>query len=359
MRIFDAIKKSESPDLVALDISAGRIKLLALSGQAGCYHINAFAIEPLPDHAFSEHQIADPGAISQAIRRLMQRASCKSSHAVIAVSGSAVISKIVDMPASLSEDDLEQQLSYEADSYIPYPIEDVSLDFQILGPSEQGAELQSVLLAACRREMVDMYITAVQMAGLEPRVVDVESYALQNACSLLLDQQPDRGEGQIQGVVNLGGSKTAVNILHDGETIFTIEQPFGGAQLVEELQRHADLNDTQTALERLRNRHFDDEFRIQALPRFAHQAAQQIDRALQLFYSSSSQHAYVDQILLTGGGAVLPEIHSGISDQLNVPVAMADPLAGMSISEPARRNGVENEAPLLMVATGLALRAFH
>lgn len=358
MGILDAMAGRGSSRLVALDISAARVKLLALSGQPGNYRIDAFASEALPTNAFADHQIAEPEAIGQAITRAMQRASCRLKHAAVAVSGSAVISKVIDMPAILSEDEIEEQIGFEADAYIPYPIEEVSLDFQVLGPSDRDNDMQAVLLAACRRDTVDLYVGAVQMAGLEPRVVDVEAYALQNACNLLLAQLSERGAGHTLAVADLGGSSTVINVLQDGETVHTREQPFGGGQLVEELQQAEELAGADEALARLRAGQFSDAFREQAVPRFAQQAAQQIDRSLQLFFSSSSLHDHLDRILLAGGGALLPEIGDRIAAELDVPVEVANPLAGMQATHGARRNRVEAEAPGLMVATGLALRAF-
>lgn len=358
MRLLDSINGAGASDLVALDVSAARVKLLALSGKPGKYRIDAFAVEPLPAEAFAEHQIADAEAIGQTITRVMKRAACRAKHAAVAVSGSSVISKTIEMPASLSEDEIEQQIGYEADAHIPYPIDEVSLDFQVMGPSERDSDRQSVLLAACRRETVDLYVSAVAMAGLKTRVVDVEAYALHNACGLLTDQLSGGGAGETLAVVNLGGSSTAVNVLRDGEAIYTREQPFGGAQLVEELTQHAGLGGADEALARLRSGQFDDEFREQAIPRFAREAAQQIDRSLQLFFSSVSQNDRLERILLTGGSALLPGIDAQIAAELDIPVALADPLTGMNISNAARRNGVKAEAPALMVATGLALRAF-
>lgn len=358
MRLLDSINRRGSSDLVALDISAARIKLLALSGKPGDYRIEAFAVEPLPAEAFAEHQIADAEAIGQTITRVMKRAACRANNVAVAVSGSSVISKTIDMPAALSEDEIEQQIGYEADAHIPYPIDEVSLDFQVMGTSERDPAMQSVLLAACRRETVELYVSAVARAGLKTKVVDVEAYALHNACNLLTGRLPEGGAGETLAVVNLGGSSTAVNVLRDGETIFTREQSFGGAQLVEELQQQAGLAGTDEALARLRAGDFDNAFREQAIPRFARQAAQQIDRSLQLFFSSASQHDRVGRILLTGGSALLPEIDDYIAAELNIPVAVANPLAGMNIASAAHRNGAESEAPALMVATGLALRAF-
>lgn len=358
MGILDRIIGRDSPELAALDISASRVKMLALSGEPGSFRIESYASEPVPANAFSDNQIVDPEAVGQAVARVMQRGACRLKQAAVAVSGSAVISKIIDMPAGLSEDEIEEQIGFEADAYIPYPIEEVSLDFQVLGPSERDSEMQSILLAACRRDTVELRVAAVGMGGLKTKVVDVEAYALQNACRLLIDQQPDKGSGRTLAVVDIGAGSTAVNVLHDGQTVYTREQGFGGRQLVEEIQRHYDLNTPEEALGKLRNGELTADFVEDALPRFADQAAQQIDRSLQFFFSSSSQHERIDQILLAGGCALLPEIDTRIGETLGIPTAVANPLAGMRASQAARRNRVESEAPALMVATGLALRAF-
>lgn len=357
MRIFDAITSVRSSGLVALDISATRIILLSLSGKPGNYRIDAYAVEPLSAQAFDEHQVADPEVLAKAIKLAMKRASCRARKAIVAVSGSSVISKIINLPASLSEDEIEEEIGYESDAHIPYPIDEVRLDFQVLGPADWNPEIQSVLLAACRRETVDRYIHALELAGLEAAVVDVEAYALQNACDLLLDQLPDGGAEQTVAVVKLS-DHTIINILRDCKTVYTREQSFGITQLLSRFQQHAGLGSGQEALIHYHDKGLDKEFLEQGLPGFAHQAAAEIDRSLQLYFSSASQGEQVNRILLAGGGALLPGLAEQIAAQLNIPVEVANPLAGMTAASAARRNGVERNAAALMVATGLALRAF-
>lgn len=359
MGIIDRFFGRESRELMALDISSTRVKLLVLSGEAGRYQIDAYASENLPAGAMTDNQVAEPELVSQTVTRAVQRSGTRLRQAAVAVSGSAVISKIIDMPATLSEDEIEQQIGFEADQYIPYPVEEVSLDFQILGPNEQDPEMNRVLLAACRRDTVEMRLAALEMAGIRTRVVDVEGYALQNACQLLARQLPDEGMGRTVAVVDVGANNTVLNVLHDLETVYAREQTFGGRQLVENIQQHYSLDSPDEALTKLRADELDADLQAVVLPPFAEQLAQQIERSLQFFFSASSQHDNIDRILLTGGSALLPGIGDLVEKTLEIPVTIGNPLAGMRASSSARRNRVDTEAPALMVATGLALRAFH
>lgn len=359
MGIIDKFFGRESRELMALDISSTRVKLLVLSGEPGRYQIEAYASENLPAGAMADNQVAEPELVGQTVTRVIQRSGTRLRQAAVAVSGSAVISKIIDMPATLSEDEIEQQIGFEADQYIPYPVEEVSLDFQILGPNEQDPEMNRVLLAACRRDTVEMRLAAMEMAGLQTKVVDVEGYALQNACQLLVDQMPDEGMERTIAVVDIGANNTVMNVLHDRETVYAREQAFGGRQLVEEIQAHYGLESIEEALAKLRGNNLETDFLEQALPPFAEQVAQQIDRSLQFFFSASTHHDRIDQVLITGGSALLPGLDGLVERALDIPVAVGNPLAGMRASGAARRNQVETEAPALMVATGLALRAFH
>lgn len=359
MGFIDRFFGSESRELMALDISSTRVKLLALSGDPDRYQIDAYASENLPAGAIADNQVAEPGLVGQAISRAVQRSGTRLRQAAVAVSGSAVISKIIDMPGTLSEDEIEQQIGFEADQYIPYPVEEVSLDFQVLGPNEQDAEMNRVLLAACRRDTVEMRLAALEAAGIHTQVVDVEGYALQNACQLLTKQMPNEGVERTVAVVDVGANNTVMNVLHNLEAVYAREQTFGGRQFIENIQQHYGLESLEDAIAKLRGDEIDPDFLRHALTPFAEQVAQQIDRSLQFFFSASTQHDSVDHILLTGGSALLPDIDKIIGRILEIPVAIGNPLAGMRASSSARRNRVEAEAPALMVATGLALRTFH
>lgn len=358
MGVLSKFTGGSTPALVALDISSARVKLLELSGSPGHYQVKAYANEPLPNGAVADNQIVEPEAVGLAIKRALERAQTRTRHAAVAVTGSSVISKIIDMPATLSQDEIELQIGFEADQYIPYPIEEVSLDFQVLGPSKHNADMNQVLLAACRRDNVDARLAAIGMAGLKTHLVDVEAYALQNACQLLIDQLPPSVDEQTIAVADFGASTTYVNVLVNRETVYTREQNFGGQQLVEQVQHRYEL-EPDAAYNKLRSGELPDDFLSEVMPRFAESMAQQIDRSLQFFYSASAQHGSVDQVILVGGCALLPGIAGQVQQHLQAPITVGNPLAGIQATANARRNNIDREASALMVATGLALRGLN
>ncbi len=173
------------PPLVGVDISSTAVKLLQLSQSGGRYRVEHYAVEPLPPNAVVEKNIVEVEAVGEAIKRAVQRSGLKTKFAAAAVAGSAVITKVIQMPADLSEEDLEDQIQLEANQYIPYPIEEVSLDFEVLGPVKDNPESVNILLAASRTENVDLRVAALEMGGLTAKMVDVEAFAMENAYQLI------------------------------------------------------------------------------------------------------------------------------------------------------------------------------
>lgn len=357
MGLLPNILQGESKDLIGLDISASRVKLLELAKSGSGYRVESSGSEPLPQGAIEDKQIANPEIVGQAIARLVGRSGAKSRQAAVAVSGSSVISKLIEMPAHLREHEMEEQIGFEADQYIPYPVEEVALDFQVLKPSERDPELVEVLLAACRRDTIDRKVEALSYAGLTPKVVDVEAYAIQNACQLLSKQMPDGGKDKTIAVVDVGSSNTSVNVLHDLETVYTREQGFGGHQLTLEIMRNLGISEQEAEQARAQNR-LPETYENEMMPAFIENLAQQIDRTLQFFFSSSPDYDSVDQIILAGGCATIPGIDSAIQNRVNIPTVIAEPLSNMKSSWRAKRNMPDEAEPAMLIACGLALRAF-
>jgi type IV pilus assembly protein PilM len=185
----------------------------------------------------SEKAIVDAKAVGEAIRRAVKRAGAKATDVAVAISGDAAITKVIQMPSSLSERDLEGQVEIQADQYIPFPMEEVSFDYEVIGPNEKDPELMDVLLVATRTENVEQRQAAVVAAGLDTQVVDVEAFALENACRLLSHQIPDNGIGQSVAVVDIGASSTTFSVLEDLRVVYTRDFNFGGQQLTEEIMR--------------------------------------------------------------------------------------------------------------------------
>ncbi|MFY9975414.1 MAG: pilus assembly protein PilM [Chromatiaceae bacterium] len=346
--------------LLGIDIGSTAIKLIELSQGAGSaaalFRVESFAIEPVPSNAIVEKKIADVDAVGQAIRRAISKAGTKAKQAAVAVSGSAVITKIISLPSSLSETEMEGQIQLEADQYIPYPLEEVNIDFDVIGSSQSSPELVDVLLAASRRENVDDRVNALEIAGLSAAVVDVEAYAMENACALIAGAPGEERRDRTVAVADVGATTTTLHVLHDGQIVYTREQNFGGGQLVDEVQRRYGLPRDQ-ASQRVFDGGVAEGYEREILSPFKEALVQQISRALQFFYSGTSFNR-VDQIVLAGGAASIRGLNQLAEERLGLPVIVANPFAHMSLSSRVNVQELTREAPALMIAVGLALRGF-
>lgn len=346
--------------VLGIDISSTAIKLIELSQSPGSttslYRVETFAIEPLPTNAVVEKKIADAEAVGQSIQRAVLRSGTKTRRAAVAVSGSAVITKVISMSAALTDAEMENQIQLEADQYIPYPLEEVNIDFDVLGPSQTSSEMVDVLLAASRRENVDDRVNALEIAGLTAAVVDVEAYAMENACSLILGGRGEEHADQTVAVADVGASTTTLHVLHDGQVVYTREQNFGGQQLIDEVQRRYGLPRDQ-ATQKILDGDVAENYDTEVLSPFKEALAQQISRALQFFYSGTT-FSRVDQVILAGGAASIRKIDELVEERLGLRAIVANPFTQMSLSPRVRAQELMREAPGLMVAVGLALRGF-
>jgi len=353
---FSDLFKTKTPQVIGLDISSTAVKLLELGKSGDRLRVESYAVEPLPPNSVNEKNIADVEAVGEAIKRAVKRSGTRSKMAAAAVAGSAVITKTISMPSNLSEDEMEQQIQMEADQYIPYPLEEVNLDFEILGPAENDLDRVDVLLAASRSENVNDRIDAIDLAGLKARVVDVESYAIENAFSLLAPQLPEQGIDQTVAVLDVGATMTTLNVMHDLKTIYTREQVFGGKQLTEEIQRRYGLSYEEAGMAK-RQGGLPDNYVPEVLEPFKEAMAQQVSRSLQFFFSSSQYNA-VDHIVLAGGSAMINGIDEMIANKLGVNTTIANPFTHMTLASRVKAQSLSNDAPALMIACGLAMRSF-
>jgi len=349
------IKRKPAP-LVGLDISSASVKLLELSYNGSRYRVESYAVEPMPPNSVVERAITDPEAVGDAIRRAIKRSGTRAKHAAVAVSGSAVITKIITMPASFSELELESQIELEADQHIPYPLEEVNMDFEVLGPSEKNADTVDVLLAASRSENVDMRVAAVEMGGLTTKVVDIEAYGMENAFSLIAGQMPDQGVNKTIAVVDIGATTTTLNVLHDMRMIYNRDQVFGGKQLTDEIARRFGLSSDEAAVAKHKGG-LPETYETEVLVSFKEAMAQHVSRALQFFFSSS-HYNHVDHIVLAGGSSVIPGVDKLIEDKVGIDTSIANPFKNMSVAAKVASKALIGDAPAMMLACGLALRSF-
>ncbi len=346
---------SRTPPLVGLDISSTAVKLLQLSQAGNRYRVEHYAVEPLPPNAVVEKNIVEVEAVGEAIRRAVQRSGLKVKNAAVAVSGSAVITKVIPMPADLTEDDLEGQIQLEANQYIPYPLDEVSLDFEILGPSKDNPEMMEVLLAASRTENVEVRTAALELGGLTAKVVDVEAFTMENAYSLVAEQLDVDPDSTI-AMVDIGATMTTLIVLRNQRTIYTREQVFGGKQLTDEIMRRYGLSYEEAGLAK-RQGGLPESYELEVLEPFKEAMVQQISRSLQFFFSSS-EFSTVDQVVLAGGCASISGVPEMVEEQLGVTTLVANPLASMSLAQRVQAQQLSADAPALMIACGLALRSF-
>ncbi len=357
MSIKQALFGSRNRELIGLDISSSAIKLLELSRRGDRYNVESFAVELLPPNCVNDRQITDTRAVGEAILRALNRAGTRNRQCAVAVAGSSVISKVIAMPAALSDNDMEEQIKAEADQYIPYPIDEVNLDFQVLGPSARDKDSVDVLLAACRKEQVESRIAALEIAGCKPLVVDIEAYALENACELLAHQMPALGAGKTVAIVDVGASTTSLLVLHDLQTVYTRDQAFGGKQLTEDIMRFYGMSFEEAGrAKRLGN--LPANYESEVLSHFIADMAQQIDRSLQFFFAAASRHNVIDQLILAGGCAHITGIDAAIQKRLQIPCVIAQPFAKMTIDARAKPAQLGQDQASMLIAAGLALRAF-
>jgi type IV pilus assembly protein PilM len=354
MGILNLFEQKKKP-VLGLDVSSTTVKLLEFSRQGDGYRVENYAVRALPPNAVVEKNINDVEAVAQVIKAVVQSSRTRIKDAAVAVPGSSVITKVIEMPGDLSEDALETQISLEADQYIPYPLEEVAIDFDILGPSSKNPDQLDVLLAACRRENVDIRASMLDLADLHAKVVDVEAYTMERAFSLIQEQLEDQEE-QVVAIVDIGATMTTLSVLVDAKTIYTREQLFGGKQLTEEIQRRYGLSTEEAGLAKKQGG-LPDDYEPEVLEPFKDAVVQQVTRSLQFFFSSS-QYNDVDHIVLAGGVASLEGLAGLIEEKLGTSATVANPFANMSVSSRVNAAALTNDAPSLMIATGLALRSF-
>ncbi|MFK8053956.1 MAG: pilus assembly protein PilM [Woeseiaceae bacterium] len=343
--------------LLGLDITTSSIKLVELAQVGRGYRVESYAAEPTPANSINDKAIVDAQAVGEAIRRAVKRSGSKSRDVAIAISGDAAITKTIQMPASLSEGDMEGQVEIQADQYIPFPMEEVSHDFQVIGPNEADPDMNDVLLVATRTDNVDQREAAVASAGLKSAVVDVEAFALENACRLLSHQIPNNGIGQSVAVVDIGASNTTFGVLRDMKVIYTRDFAFGGQQLTEEIMRTYGLS-VEDAGRAKKEGGLPSNYEPEVLDPFIDDVTQQVSRSLQFYLASGGGREQPDMVLVCGGCANIPGIADVIASRVGIPTEIGDPLGQMKVSSRAKSQGVERDASALLTALGLALRSF-
>ena len=346
--------KKSTPPLVGIDIGSATVKLLQLSRSGSRYRVDYYAIEPLPVGAVVDKQVSDVEAVGDVIRRLLTRSRCKSKYAAAAVAGSAVITKVISMPANLG-DEMESQVELEAANHIPYPIDEVNLDFEVIGPLPDHENVSEVLLVASRSENVENRVTALEIGGLTARVIDVEKLSLENAFGLLATNM-DIADDCIVALVECGVHAMSLHVVRKKHIFYSRAQDFGGEKMTEKIMSRYGLSREDAELTK-RGSAMQEAYEVEVLEPFKEAMAQQVGRLLQFFYAGS-EFGSVDLVVLAGGCASIPGVADTVEGFLGIPTVAANPLEKMVLSRRVRAKELAKDAPALMTAVGLALRNF-
>lgn len=350
--------QTKTPPLIGVDISSSSVKLVELSqapNNAG-YIVERYAIEALPKDAVSDGNINNLDALAETLQRAWKRLGTKIKNISVALPAAAVITKKILLPAGMRDEDLEYQVESEANQYIPFALDEVNLDFQVLGPASGDPDEVEVLLAASRKANVEDRVAAAQAAGLKVVVVDVEPYAAETAFSHIRAQLPDGAEDKCVALIDIGATVMNVNVLRNGQSIYTRDQQIGGEQLTLQIQNMFGMSLEQAEAAK-RSGNLPDSYEGDVLTPFRDSLVMEIARALQFFFTSS-QYNEIDYIVLAGGSAVLPGLDDAVATRTQVSTMVANPFALMTLSSRIKNRQLQADAPALIVACGLAMRRF-
>ena len=357
MQLTFDIFKPKTPPLFGMDISSSSIKMVEMvDAGKGQQRVERYVVEASPKDAVVDGNITNLEAAVEAVQKGWKKLATRTKNVAIALPTASVITKTIIVPAGLRDEELELQVETEANQYIPFALEEVNLDFQVVGPAPSGPEEVQVLIAASRKEKVEDRVAVCEAAGLKAVVMDVESYAMLASFNLIRKQLPQEGVDQNVALVDIGASVMNITMLRNDQTVYTREQAFGGNQLTQDIMRQFGMSQEEAEAAK-RSGGLPENFESAVLQPFMENAALEVQRALQFFFTST-QYNVVDHILLTGGSAVIPGLDEVVSSRTQVHTQVANPFANMSISPRIQAKKLATDAPSLMIACGLALRRF-
>ena len=351
---FDFFNDS-TPPLIGVDISTTAVKMVELSASGkGTYRLEGYSIAAIPKDAIVDGNISGLEQVSDAVKLAWKLLGSREKRTALALPSAAVITKKVMMSADLREADMEVQVEAEANQYIPFPLEEVNIDFQVIGPAPSNPDEVEVLIAASRKEKIEDRVAAAEDAGLKVTVMDVDTYATEAAYSLVANQLPNAGKDQTVMIIDIGAVMMHINVLQDNKSVYIREQTFGGSQLTQEIQRRFGLSVEEAEIAK-RKGGLPESYDNEVLQPFMLSLSTEVARALQ-FFTSSTQYNRVDHIVLAGGCAAIPAVDVMVQDRTQVNTIIANPFQSMSLGSKVKQQQVTIDAPALIVACGLAMR---
>ncbi|WP_068547236.1 pilus assembly protein PilM [Thalassotalea crassostreae] len=342
--------------MVGIDIGSHSVKAVLISKSNGGYQLDAYAVEPMPKGAVVDRKVHDIEAVGAVVRKIRKKILSSVQNASVAVSGSTVITKTIYMDVSLNDDELASQIEIEADSLIPYPLDEVSIDFEKLDVNESDPSKVNVLLSAVRTETIEARVAALDAGGFHTKVVDVESYALSRASSLCIPMLPDDAADKTVAYIDIGATMTLFTVTEDGNNIYTRDQLFGSEQYTRSIVSYYNKTFEEAEQQKLSG-DLPPTYTFEVLAPFQTTLIQQIRRAIQMYLTFSGKDK-LDYLVISGGTAGLENIQELLTAELGIHTVIANPFNDMVISEQINEQALALVAPQLMVASGLAMRSF-
>ena len=343
--------------MLGLDISSSSVKLVELSrDKAGKLVLDRCAIEPLERGWITDGNVEKFDAVAEAVRRLVKKSGTRTKQVAMALPASAVITKKIVLPGGLTESELEIQVESEANQYIPFSLDEVSLDFCVVGTSATSGGDVEVLIAASRKEKVQDRQGLAEAAGLKLIVVDVESYASRLATARLIENLPNQGVDIIVALFEVGALTTSMQVIQNDEVLYERDQAFGGAQLTQLIVRQYGFSPEEAESKKCSG-DLPEDYASSVLKPFVESMAQEIGRALQFFFTSTPHHK-VDYCLLAGGSSALAGLTESVTRHTTFASMRANPFQGMTIAANVREKKMRREAASYLTSCGLALRRF-
>ena len=357
MSFLDALLGRTHPPMIGLDISSSSVKLVELSERVpGEYVLERFASEPFEKGWITDGQIEKFDEVADAVRRVVQKSGTKIKHVAMAMPQSAVITKKIMLPAGLREEELEVQVESEANQYIPFSLDEVSLDFCVVGPSPSSVGDVEVLIAASRKDRVQDRQGLAEAAGLKPVVLDIESHASRLAMSRIITALPNEGRDALCALFEIGADTTSLKVLRDDEMLYDRDQAFGGSQLTQLISRQYGFSFEEAEVKKLGG-DLPEDYESSILAPFVDSLSQEIGRALQYFFTSTPHHK-VHYVMLAGGTATLPGLKDRVTDLTGFASMVVNPFDNMKLGSAVRESRLRREAPAYLTACGLAMRRF-
>ena len=357
MSLLDLLLGRKHVPMIGLDISSSSAKLVELGrSAAGDYVLERLAAEPFEKGWITDGQIEKFDEVVAAVRRLLDKSGTKTRLVVMAMPQSAVITKRINLPAGLRDEELALQVESEANQYIPFSLDEVSLDFCVIGPSPTSGGDIEVLIAASRKERVQDRQGLAEAAGLKPVVLDIESHASLLAISRVVATLPNEGRDALIALFEIGADTTSLKVLREGEMLYDRDQAFGGSQLTTLISRQYGFSFEEAEIKKLAGE-LPDDYENAILAGFVDSLSQEIGRALQYFFTSTPHHK-VHYVMLAGGTATLPGLKDRVTELTGFAAMVVNPFDGMKIGSAVREAKVRKESPSYLTACGLAMRRF-